>query len=102
MAESYPKMVKKHSGKRRNCSLRAISPFSTVFSEDLSCRKVKTKACLGKGLDRVNLKATQLLVSQGFSQSEVCHQNQEYTPSVRIHQPFLKMFFVLFSRFFCI
>ena len=39
----------KHSGKRRNCLLRAISPFPTVFSEDLYCRHVKTRACLGKG-----------------------------------------------------
>ena len=40
---------RKHCGKRRNCSLRAISPFSTVFSKDLHCRRVKTRACLGKG-----------------------------------------------------
>ena len=26
-------MGRKHGGKRRNCSLRAISPFPTVFSE---------------------------------------------------------------------
>ena len=26
-----------------------ISPFPTVFSKDLYCRHVKTKACLGKG-----------------------------------------------------
>ena len=40
---------RKHCGKRRNCSLRAISPFPTVFSKDLYCRQVKTRACLGKG-----------------------------------------------------
>ena len=39
----------KRCGKRRNCSLRAISPFSAVFSKDLYCRHVKTRACLGKG-----------------------------------------------------
>ena len=38
-----------HCGKRRNCLLRAISPFPTVFSKDLYCRHVKTMACLGKG-----------------------------------------------------
>ena len=32
----------KHCGKRRNCSLRAISPFPTVSSKDLYCRHVKT------------------------------------------------------------
>ena len=37
-----------NTGKRRNCSLRAISPFPTVFSKDLYCRHVKTRACLGK------------------------------------------------------
>ena len=42
-------MGRKHWGKRRNCSLRAISPFPTVFSKDLYCRHVKTRACLGKG-----------------------------------------------------
>ena len=41
--------VRKHCGKRRNCSLRAISSFPTVFSKDLFCRHVKTRACLGKG-----------------------------------------------------
>ena len=39
---------RKHCGKRRNCSFRAISPFPTVFSKDLYCRHVKTTACLGK------------------------------------------------------
>ena len=34
-------MGRKHDGKRRNCSLRAISPFPTVFSKDLYCRHVK-------------------------------------------------------------
>ena len=29
-------MGRKHCGKRRNCSLRAISPFPTVFSKGLS------------------------------------------------------------------
>ena len=42
-------MLRKHCGKWRNCSLRAISPFPTMFSIDLYCRHVKTKACLGKG-----------------------------------------------------
>ena len=42
-------MDRKHCGKRRNCSLRAISPFPTVFSKGLYCRHVKTRASLGKG-----------------------------------------------------
>ena len=36
---------RKHCGKRRNCLLRAISPFLTVFSKDLYCKHVKTRAC---------------------------------------------------------
>ena len=40
---------RKHSEKRRNFSLREISPFPTVFSKDLFCRHVKTRACLWKG-----------------------------------------------------
>ena len=40
---------RKHCEKRRNCSLRAISPFPTVFSKGLYCRRVKTRACLAKG-----------------------------------------------------
>ena len=43
------KWVENTLRKRRNCSLRAISPFPTVFSKDLYCRHVKTRACLGKG-----------------------------------------------------
>ena len=43
------KQVENAEGKRRNCSLRAISPFPSVFSKDMYCRHVKTRACLGKG-----------------------------------------------------
>ena len=34
-------MGRKHRGKRRNCSLRAISPFPTVFSKGLFPRGIK-------------------------------------------------------------
>ena len=44
----FSKSVGKHYGKRRNCSLRAISPFPAVFSKDLYCRHIKIRACLGK------------------------------------------------------
>ena len=44
----FSKKGRKHCGERRNCSLRAISPFPTGFSKDLYCRHVKTRACLGK------------------------------------------------------
>ena len=45
-------MSRKHCGRRRNCSLGAVSSFPTVFSKDLYCRHVKTRACLGKGLEK--------------------------------------------------
>ena len=47
------KMGTKQCGKRRNCSLRAISPFPAVFPDDLYCRHVKNQGLFGKGL-RVN------------------------------------------------
>ena len=37
-----------NTGKRRNRSLQAISPFPTLFSKDSKWRHVKTWACLGK------------------------------------------------------
>ena len=40
---------RKHWGKRRNCSLRAISPFLTVFSKSLFPRGVKRRHCVGMG-----------------------------------------------------
>ena len=40
---------RKDCGKRRNCSLRAISPFPTVFSKGLFPRGVKRCHCVGMG-----------------------------------------------------
>ena len=48
MAASYL-MGRKHCEKRRNCSLRAISPFPTVFSKGLFPRGVKRCHCVGMG-----------------------------------------------------
>ena len=45
----FSKWVQNTVGKKRNCSLRAISPFSTWFSKDSYCRHVKNKACFEKG-----------------------------------------------------
>ena len=47
-------MGTKHCRKRRNCSLRAISPFPLVFSR-VALLTHKTRACLGKG-ERLDLK----------------------------------------------
>ena len=40
---------RKYCEKRRNCSLRAISPFPTVFSKGLFPRGVKRCHCMGMG-----------------------------------------------------
>ena len=45
----FLKRIENTVEKRRNCSLRAISPFPTVFSKDLFCGHVKNRAGLGKG-----------------------------------------------------
>ena len=42
-------MGRKHCGKRRNCSLWAISPFPTVFSKGLFPRGIKRRHCVGMG-----------------------------------------------------
>ena len=42
-------MGRKHCGERRNCSLRAISPFPTVFSNGSFPRGVKRCHCVGMG-----------------------------------------------------
>ena len=49
MAERSPK-GRKYYGRRKNCSLQAISPFPILFSSDLYCRHVKSKDFLWKGL----------------------------------------------------
>ena len=46
----FAQMDRKYCWKRRNCSLRATSPFPTVFSRDLNCRHIRT----GVVLERVN------------------------------------------------
>ena len=48
MVESFPK-GRKHCWKRRNCSLRAISPFPAVFSR-LVLQTHKNQSMFGKGL----------------------------------------------------
>ena len=45
--------VTKHCGKRRNCLLRAISLFLTVFSKDLYCSHVKTRKGLIKRVENI-------------------------------------------------
>ena len=47
----FSKKGRKRCGKRRNCSLRAFSPFPAVFSTDLYCRSTrKNQGLFGKAL----------------------------------------------------
>ena len=52
---TFSKQVEKHCRKRRNCSLRAISPSPTVFSKDLHCRHVKTTADTWERVKRLDV-----------------------------------------------
>ena len=47
-------MDRKHSLKRTNRLLQAISPFPVVFSEELYCRRVKNQGLFRKGLKEVS------------------------------------------------
>ena len=50
----FSKRVQNTLRKGGNCSLKAISPLSTVFSKD--CRHIKIRDCLGKGHGKSFLK----------------------------------------------
>ena len=50
--QKFLQMVRKHCGKRRNCSSRAISPFPIVFSKGLTLQTRKNQGLFGKGLRR--------------------------------------------------
>ena len=39
--DTITRLSRKRCGKRRNCSLRAISPFPTMFSKAVKCGRVK-------------------------------------------------------------
>ena len=51
---TFSKRLENTVGKRKKCSLRAISPFPTVFSKGLYQRHVKTMDCMGKGYSLLN------------------------------------------------
>ena len=46
--KNFPKREENTVGKGEIASYKQIFPFP-VFSKDLYCRQVKTRACLGKG-----------------------------------------------------
>ena len=56
--QKVTQMGRKLCVKRRNCSLRAISPFHTVISKGLFPRGIKTCHCVGMGYSLQLLGAT--------------------------------------------
>ena len=46
--DKFSKMIK-NTVEGEKCWLQTISPFPSVFSNDLHCRQVKTRVCLGRG-----------------------------------------------------
>ena len=56
----------------KNCSLRAIFPFSTVFSKDMYCRHVKTRACLEMVKQGVAFSSLPMLQENIFRTWAVC------------------------------
>ena len=48
--EKFSKSVENPVGKGEIASYKQFLLFPIVFSKDLYCRHIKTRACLGKGL----------------------------------------------------
>ena len=59
-------MGRKHCGKRRNCLLRAISPFPTVFSKGLFPKGVKRCRRVGMGQHSVKFQFSSFLCKKIF------------------------------------
>ena len=62
-----------NNGKRRNCSLRAISPFPTVFSKDFTTDTQKAQGLLGKGIMTLVKKDFKTIVEGGENTSTQSH-----------------------------
>ena len=58
-----------NSGKKRNCLLRAVSPFPIVFSKDFNCRHVKNQGLFRKGLNYSQPNSLLVLSNFSFSHS---------------------------------
>ena len=63
---------RKHCGKRRNCLLRAISPFPTVFSKGLFPRGIKRCHCVGR-------------VKEVVFEDSVGQNHSPYSPTILHH-----------------
>ena len=54
ISEKVLQTDRKHFGERRICSLRANFPFPRVFSKDMYCRHLKSKASMRKAKRYIN------------------------------------------------
>ena len=94
-------MGRKHCGKRRNCSLQAISLFPTVFSKFCFPGRQTVSLC-GNGLNTCQIF---LLLSEHYPglcmHPESWHQEQlPATKIVKCHKPFTsKQYFRLVETF---
>ena len=75
-------MGRKQCGKRKNCSLRAISPFPTVFSKTLVLQARKKKKKTGLVWERVNDLRKQILCVRCFIE-EWAHYQRHITTKFR-------------------
>ena len=65
-------MGRKHCGERRNCSLRTISPFPTVFSKGLFPRGVKRCHCVGIGYVELQMSVKDFYQNNPMRNMRVC------------------------------
>ena len=69
----FSKWVENTRGKRSNCSLRAISPFPTVFSKDLYSRHVKNQGLFLEGLKGMGFNQVPSLYGHPVDHSNILH-----------------------------
>ena len=83
-------MGRKHCGKRRNCSLRAISPFPIVFSKGLFAWGVKRCHCVGS--KHINLLASTLWIKVMTSHARLANESRARSLRGSIHQHYTCVF----------
>ena len=85
-------MSRKHCWKRRNCSLRTISPFPTVFSKRLVLQTSKNQGLFGKGLTLYHTIPT---LNDPEKEGFWKHFGKRRKCWLPAFSPFPKMFFIL-------
>ena len=83
---------RKHYGKRRNCSLRAISPFPKVFSKSLFPRGVK-RVIVWEWVKGVYLDFSRLTELKNLYITEIYMKKQYISSIINNHKTTKKEFF---------